>query len=79
MVKKLKTEIDDNTIRLTPAFKLIFSSILLLTVGAFLSMLLMAIFIQAPNGEVTSAIDTCSTAYKMGIGAIFGLISGKAA
>jgi hypothetical protein len=48
-----------------------------MTVLALLVNLILAIFC-ADSGQVNAVADTCSTTYKMGFGAIVGLIGGKA-
>ena len=66
-----------NPIPLTPAFKLIFISVLCLTVlslvGAFVLVLLPH---QTPGIERLA--NACSTTWQMGFGAIVGLIGGRA-
>lgn len=69
------------TLTLTPLFKLIFLSVLGLTVlslavsigaNVYLSQL------EEPSEDLRRLIETCSTTYKLGFGAIIGLVSGKA-
>ncbi len=64
-------------IRLTPAFKLAFLTVTGLTV---LSLIVAIWLAQVPNSsdDTRRIIETCTTTYKMGFGAIVGLIGGKA-
>jgi hypothetical protein len=66
-----------DVIHLTPAFKLIFGSVLAITFVSLLVMIALAIFVQGPNDQVKNVFETCSTTFKLGVGAILGLISGK--
>jgi uncharacterized membrane protein YczE len=64
---------------LTPAFKLVFCSVLGLTVLSLgVSVYLAIAYSPAPSEEIKRLIETCSTTWKMGFGAIVGLIGGKA-
>lgn len=65
-------------IPLTPAFKLVFISVLGLTVLSFLTNLFLVTFLDVPTPEAKVFIETCSTTYKMGFAAVIGLIGGKA-
>jgi hypothetical protein len=60
-----------------PHFKVIFSTVVALTVLALVLTVLLAIFGDSSD-QVKAAAETCSTTYKMGFGAIVGLIGGKA-
>jgi hypothetical protein len=62
---------------LTPAFKLVFFSVLGLTV---LSLIVGVVLVLLPNPseEAKRLTETCSTIFKLGCGTIFGLIGGKA-
>ena len=64
-------------ITLTPTFKLVFLSVLGLTI---LSLVVSIWLAEHPNPseEMKRLIETCTTTYKMGFGAIVGLIGGKA-
>ena len=66
------------TVTVTPTFKLVFASVLGLTVVSLLTVILLAVFVQNPSDQVKAVIETCSTTFKMGFGAIVGLIGGKA-
>jgi len=63
---------------LTPIFKLVFLSILGITIAALIVNVALVVFLHAPNDQAKSLIDTCSTILKAGFGAIVGLIGGKA-
>lgn len=67
-----------NATTVTPAFKLVFLTILALTVLALLLNVTLVVLIDSPNDQAKSLIDTCSTITKAGFGAIVGLIGGKA-
>lgn len=60
-----------------PHFKLIFSTVVALTVLALLLNLLLAVF-GNDSHQIRAVAETCSTTYKMGFGAIVGLIGGRA-
>jgi hypothetical protein len=60
-----------------PHFKLIFTTVVALTVLALLLNVLLAVF-GSDSDQVKAAAETCSTTHKMGFGAIVGLIGGKA-
>ncbi|HEV7711816.1 MAG TPA: hypothetical protein VGP16_26750 [Asanoa sp.] len=64
--------------RVTPAFKLVFLTVLGLTVIAFATNVILVIALKEPNEQAKTLIDTCSTITKAGFGAIVGLIGGKA-
>jgi hypothetical protein len=65
-------------IDLTPAFKLIFLSVLALTFLSYVGSLFLAVFDAShPTENVKQLIDTFSTTWKLGFGAIIGLIGGK--
>ena len=65
-------------VTLTPAFKLVFLSVLGLTLLCMVVMIWLAVRVQNPSQDVGRLIETCSTAFKLGFGAIVGLIGGKA-
>jgi hypothetical protein len=58
-------------------FRLIFCTVVALTVLALLLNVLLAVF-GGDSNQVKAAAETCSTTYKLGFGAIVGLIGGKA-
>jgi hypothetical protein len=68
----------ENESDLTPRFKLIFFTVAALTVLALILNVLLAAF-GGDSDQVTAAAEACSTTYKMGFGAIVGLIGGRVA
>jgi hypothetical protein len=74
--KRIRTP--DNEADLTPRFKLIFSTVAALTVLALILTVLLAVF-GGDSEQVKAAAEACSTTYKMGFGAIVGLMGGRAA
>jgi hypothetical protein len=61
---------------ITPRFKLVFTTVLAITILCLVLNLL--VVLMAPNGsQAASLADTCSTAFKLGFGAIVGLVGGK--
>ncbi len=67
-------------IQLTPAFKLIFISVLCLTVLSLVGCFVLVLTAKDPPSDaVKGLIETCSTTWKMGFGAVIGLIGGKVA
>ena len=67
-----------NALILTPGFKLVFISVLSLTILSFTAGICLALFVSNPSTEIKGWIETCSTTFKLGFGAIVGLIGGKA-
>jgi hypothetical protein len=68
---------DPPKIPLSPAFKLV----VLIVTGLTVLSLAVSIFLALdPNksDQINGLIETCSTTYKLGFGAIVGLIGGKA-
>ena len=65
------------TVTLTPAFKLVFLSVLGITV---LSMVLSCYLVAsgAASEDKTALVQACLTTWKLGFGAIIGLLGGKA-
>lgn len=72
------TQATDNRSDLTSRFKLIFSTVTALTVLALILSVLLAA-LGGDSEQVTAAAEACSTTYKMGFGAIVGLIGGRVA
>jgi hypothetical protein len=73
--KRIRTP--DSGADLTPRFKLIFSTVAALTVLALILTVLLAA-LGGGSEQVMAAAEACSTTYKMGFGAIVGLIGGRA-
>ncbi|MFD0003003.1 hypothetical protein ACFVJ4_11320 [Streptomyces sp. NPDC127178] len=72
------TRVPESKSDLTPRFKLIFSTVAVLTVLALILNVLLAAF-GGDSEQVKAAAEACSTTYMMGFGAIVGLIGGKVA
>ena len=66
----------NNDSDLTPRFKLIFGTVVALTTLSLVLSVLLATF-GSDSEQVKSTMEACSTMYKMGFGAIVGLIGGK--
>ncbi len=64
------------TITLTPAFKLVFFTVLGLTILS-LGVSLTLVILPNPSEEAKRLGETCSTIFKLGCGTIFGLIGGR--
>ena len=60
--------------QLTPRFKLVFLTLVALTLLALGLSVLLAV-IGGDSDQIRTASETCSTTYKMGFGAIVGLMS----
>ena len=63
---------------LTPRFKLIYSTLVALTLLALALNVLLAL-VGGDSDQIRTASETCSTTYKMGFGAIVGLLSQRQA
>ncbi len=64
------------TITLTPAFKLVFFSVLGLTVLSLVASFVL-VFVPNPSDEAKRLGETCSTIFKLGCGTVFGFLGGK--
>jgi hypothetical protein len=62
---------------LSPTFKLVFLSVLGITVFAGLAEIAMAIAWTSPTANQQATFEAIGFAWKAGIGAIFGLLGGK--
>lgn len=62
--------------RETPRFDLIFGTVVALTVLALLVNVVLALLGDG-SAQVKTVADACSTTYKMGFGAIVGLLGGR--
>ena len=71
-------QVEVSTETLSPVFKLVFLSVLGITLLAFAVNVALVLAIENPSDEATGLIETCSTITKAGFGAIVGLIGGKA-
>jgi hypothetical protein len=63
---------------ISPAFKLVFLTVLGITLLALAMNAVLVVTMNDPNEQAKSLIETCSTMTKAGFGAIIGLIGGKA-
>jgi hypothetical protein len=59
------------------SFKLVFLTVVLLTVVSLAVSLCLVTRFETPNEQVKGLMETMSTTWKMGFGAIIGLIGGK--
>lgn len=65
-------------LHLTPAFKLVFLSVIALTVLSLVGCFVLVLSLKEPLSDgVKGLIETCSTTWKLGFGAVVGLIGGK--
>ena len=63
---------------ISPTFKLVFFSILILTIASGIGAILIAFLGETPaTPNQQTVFDTLNTAWKMGFGAIIGLVGGK--
>jgi hypothetical protein len=60
-----------------PPFKLVFLTVTGLTVLTLGISVVLAVFIQHPDPSVANTIDATATIYKLGFGALAGLLGGK--
>jgi hypothetical protein len=61
----------------SPMFKLLFFSTLGITLLSMVGMVILPFFTSATH-DTQAATDTFATVFKMGVGVLFGLVSGKA-
>jgi hypothetical protein len=61
---------------LTPRLKLVFVSLLCLTLVS-LGVSVAFVFSPNPSDDTRRLVETCSTTFKMGFGAVVGLLGGK--
>src|SRR5262249_12386729 len=64
-------------IRLPPVFKRVFNAVLILTILSLLVSIAL-LFVPNQSEEVKRLVETTSTTFKLGFGAVVGLIGGKA-
>ena len=69
---------DGRTIVISPTFKLVFLTVLFLTVLSAIGNIAVAFGATVPNPNQQTVFDTLNMGWKLGLGAIFGLIGGKA-
>jgi hypothetical protein len=84
---------DIKLITLSPAFKLVFLSVLGITISSMILGCTLAMFVApvlpgesassgrapvAPSDEMKAVFQLCLTTWKLGFGAIIGLLGGKA-
>lgn len=55
----------------------VFMAVLVLTIGSLITSIVLSCF-EKPSSLQASLFETCTTTWKMGFGAIVGLIGGKA-
>jgi hypothetical protein len=63
---------------LPKAFKLVFLSVLGITLIAFITHIWVALAVDEPSDSVKTLLGNCAMIYQSGIGAAVGLIGGKA-
>jgi hypothetical protein len=67
---------EQKSVVLAPSFKLALLSVIGLTLLSLVVMVVMAIT-NAENDASKDLLTTCSTTFKMGFGAVVGLLGGK--
>jgi hypothetical protein len=63
----------------SPVFKLVFLTVVFLTVGSGIAATVMAFAGDGSHPNEQAVFESMNTAWKLGLGAIFGLLGGKAA
>jgi hypothetical protein len=61
-----------------PLFKFVLITVVGLTVLSLAVAVVLATLYPQPSDQVKGLIETCSTTFKIGCGAVFGLLGGKA-
>jgi hypothetical protein len=64
-------------IEVSPAFKWILITVIGITAVTFATNVLLVVFAEK-NEDIKTLINACSDAWKGGVGAVFGLVAGKA-
>jgi hypothetical protein len=62
----------------TPRFRLVFISVLVLTISLLILDVVLVLIIDNPDPEAQNLMDLCSRLATIGFGAIIGLLGGKA-
>ncbi|MGW3037466.1 hypothetical protein ACWDCB_40505 [Streptomyces sp. NPDC001178] len=65
------------SIELTPAFKLVFSGVVIITIASLAVGVTLAL-INSDNEGVKSVLSVVMSVFQLGAGAMFGLLGGKA-
>lgn len=68
----------DDDFALGARFKLVSGCVMALTLISLGVSIALAVFVQNQSHEVKQLIETCSTTFKLGFGAVVGLVGGKA-
>lgn len=68
----------DPTIVLSPLFKMVFKATFSLTLILLGAMIVLAAVFRSPSDQVKEVLSAVSTAFNLGVGALFGLIGGRA-
>jgi len=63
----------------TPRFRLVFRTVLGLTVSLLLADLVLVLLLRNPTPQAQNLMDLCSRLATIGFGAIIGLLGGKVA
>lgn len=75
--KPLTRTAKKDELTIAPTFKLVLFVAVGLTILSLSASIFLAM-VATPSEDVKRLIETCSTTYKLGFGAIIGLIGGKA-